>query len=122
MKFKVGDKVRVRRIYEEEHKDCVGATGVVTYVDPDWIYPYELEFDEHERYYSKDLFLEVELELYEEEVDEPSISEVMDDLLLKLKKLHNDGGNGGMNHYLTVNNAIARLTEAKMWVDKLDKE
>lgn len=139
MKFKVNDKIKVIRVYEDENRDCIGATGIITYIDPDWIYPYEVEFDDGKEY-SKDLFLEKEIALFDEnteykedfinikiiddDLDGATTGDIIDILLANLKLRHNNGGNGGnggVNYYFNITNAIARLTEAKMWVDELDK-
>lgn len=68
MKFNVGDKVVVVKV-EEQFKECLGKSGTIIDIDPEWAYPYEISFDNaglrerQEMGDFQDLYAEDEIEL-----------------------------------------------------------
>jgi len=137
MRFKLYDKVKVVNIGDEDYRDCLGAVVVIVDIDPFWSLPYEIAFENGEKY-SKDLFAENEIVLYSEPKNKPqtdfidikfkkdtsdgaSISDVIDLLMTKIKMDYNFGNHIGMDINVATTNAIARLMEAKMWADEIDK-
>jgi hypothetical protein len=72
MKFKVGDKVKIRNGIEEVHPKLYGQTGVVVEIDGDWSHPYEVKYDDEglreevEGGWIQDLFCDTDLELAEQ--------------------------------------------------------
>jgi len=138
MRFKLYDKVKVVNIGREEYRDCLGAIGVIVDVDPNWVLPYEIEFENGMRY-SKDLFAENEIVLYEEPRNKPqtdyidikfkrtpqdngaSVSDIIDVLIAKVKLDYNTDGNTRLDVNMSTTNAISRLMEAKMWASEIEK-
>lgn len=138
MRFKLHDKVKIVNIGEEQYRDCLGAVGVIVDVDPDWGLPYEIEFENGVKY-SKELFAEKELVLYSEQKNKPqteninikfkkdinddgvNVEDVIDILIAKIKMDYNMNKNIGMDINISTTNAIARLMEAKMWANEIDR-
>lgn len=64
-KFKIGDKVKVVRVDEYSDERLLGAIGTIVDIDEDWVYPYEVKYDDEQ--FNNDgmqnLFGEDELEL-----------------------------------------------------------
>jgi len=62
MKFMVGDKVRVIKQPDSAEENIIGEVGIIVDIDPDWIFPYEVDFGEG-RDFGVELFDENDLEL-----------------------------------------------------------
>lgn len=124
--FEVGDRVRVFHDGTEIIRD----TGTIVDVDSDWVYPYEIEFDEG-RKYSVELFAGEELEpifnedvnyinikfqngaIQENGVNGAQIEDVIDVLVDKLLSFQK-------SEFACRENALAitKLEEARLWLNE----
>lgn len=123
MKFDVGDRVViVRSLFNFNVKeDMVGLTGVVHSIDKDWAScPYRIEFDDG---IERDVcfFHDSELELYHEEeqseqeinLDNVNIQTIVSALIEELERRRKNHG-----YCREYDNAILKLEEAIMWLDR----
>jgi hypothetical protein len=97
MKFKVGDRVKIKDGIEEVHPKLYGQKGVIVEVDGDWSHPYEVKYDDEslraevEGGWIQDLFCDTDLEL----IEQPRVKELP--TTSKLIYIHDLNGSGG-NH------------------------
>lgn len=115
VKFKVGDKVKIVKLYNplEGQEQFLGKVATIVDIDEDWIrYPYELDID------SENLYNDYELEPVIEEVEEvteESIVEAIKELSKRVKKFTET--NVGTRETSMV---LTKLDEARLWAKEFD--
>ena len=103
--LKVGQMVKV----VNEELDSYGCIGVITDVDTEWMFPYELKFEGGLKF-SQELFGKDDIQLLLPKMTnvkkEKSINEDIDNLIERIK---------GETHNRENALAITKLQEARMW-------
>lgn len=135
MKFKIGDVVRVIN----KDLQAYNAVGTVIDIDPDWSYPYEIDFGG--QVFTEELFAETDLALVKKAEEVPpknakdfiniefqkgdasvvgvngaTIQDVVD---LLIEKMVEERKNIKSDRYFEYKMVIAKLKEVKMWLDEL---
>lgn len=135
MKFKIGDVVRVIN----KDLQAYNAVGTVIDIDPDWSYPYEINFGG--QVFTEELFAETDLALVKKAEEVPSknakdfiniefqkgdasvvgvngatIQDVVD---LLIERMIEERKNIKNDRYFEYTMVIAKLKEVKMWLDEL---
>lgn len=135
MKFKIGDVVRVIN----KDLQAYNAVGTVIDIDPDWSYPYEIDFGG--QVFTEELFAETDLALVKKAEEVPpknakdfiniefqkgdasvvgvngaTIQDVVD---LLIEKMVEERKNIKSDRYFEYKMVVAKLKEVKMWLDEL---
>lgn len=135
MKFKIGDVVRVIN----KDLQAYNAVGTVVDIDPDWSYPYEIDFGG--QVFTEELFAETDLALVKKAEEVPpknakdfiniefqkgdasvvgvngaTIQDVVD---LLIEKMVEERKNIKSDRYFEYKMVVAKLKEVKMWLDEL---
>lgn len=135
MKFKIGDVVRVIN----KDLQAYNAVGTVIDIDPDWSYPYEINFGG--QVFTEELFAETDLALVKKAEEVPpknakdfiniefqkgdasvvgvngaTIQDVVD---LLIEKMVEERKNIKSDRYFEYKMVVAKLKEVKMWLDEL---
>lgn len=135
MKFKIGDVVRVIN----KDLQAYNAVGTVVDIDPDWSYPYEIDFGG--QVFTEELFAETDLALVKKAEEVPpknakdfiniefqkgdasmvgvngaTIQDVVD---LLIEKMAEERKNIKSDRYFEYKMVVAKLKEVKMWLDEL---
>lgn len=135
MKFKIGDVVRVIN----KDLQAYNAVGTVIDIDPDWSYPYEINFGG--QVFTEELFAETDLALVKKAEEVPpknakdfiniefqkgdasvvgvngaTIQDVVD---LLIERMVEERKNIKNDRYFEYTMVVAKLKEVKMWLDEL---
>lgn len=109
-KFKVGDKVKLVKLYNPTNEQAkhLHKVGTVVDVDTGWRYPYEVDFD------NENLYCDYELELV---VEEPIVEEKEEELIEAIRELSKRVNNFAKNNMGTRETAmiLTKLDEARLW-------